>query len=385
MPIPGQPDALGSAQRLAATWCLVGDHLPNPDTKFFGVRADVTNLAEWASMPVISTTFYPDNQYKRSWHVDVSGQSLDAELSDAGGYLTLCPSATTSWPTIRGFSVTTSSQFEVELIHGWTLGEALERAVLPLADLMVILTGTTCAVRSFDLWAGEWCSVHGHRIDPDGPTTAGDFLLTREQVGLDFLARWLDLHYRTTPVPQILAAIIRNEFPTVEAEALSLATAVEALHRTLFPNVRRFSEDEIEASLTALDASEIPGGVADTLASALRQYWHEYSYPKRVRALAEPVADAVPACIGRLGRWKNEVVEQRIALAHGIGHGRLAADQVLRMSTLNRSLLWMLTLRLLLEAGVDPSVLAGATAGSERFESDCGHWTLHWPDVFAPQ
>jgi hypothetical protein len=149
--------------------------------------------------------------------------------------------------------------------------------------------------------------------------------------------------------------------------------------------VRRFSEDEIEASLTALDASEIPGAVADTLASALRQYWHEYSYPKRVRPLAEPVADAVPACIGRLGRWKNEVVEQRIALAHGMGHGRLAADQVLRMSTLNRSLLWMLTLRLLLEAGVNPSVLAGATASSERFESDRGQWTLHWPDVFAPQ
>ena len=38
--------------------------------------------------------------------------------------------------------------------------------------------------------------------------------------------------------------------------------------------------------------------------------------------------------IGRLGRWKNEVVEQRIALAHGMGHGRLEAHQALRMSTL---------------------------------------------------
>lgn len=383
MPLPGQPDA--SLQSLSATWCLVGDHIPNRDTRFYGVRADITNLAEWASMSVISTTFYPDNQYKRSWHVDVSGQSLDVELLNDAGYLTLSPSATTSWPTIRGFNVATASQFEVELFHGWTLGEALERAILPLADLMVILAGTTSVVRSVDLWANEWCSLHGHRIDPDGPMAAGELLFTREQVGLDFLARWLDLHYRTTPVPQILAAIIRREFPTVEAEALSLATAVEALHRTLSPNARRFSEDEIGASLTALNASEVPGAVAETLASALRQYWHEYSYPKRVRALAEPVADAVPACIGRLGRWKNEVVEQRISLAHGMGHGRLEADQALRMSTLNRSLLWMLTLRLLLEAGVHPSVLAEATTNSERFDSDRRLWTVHWPDVFRPQ
>jgi hypothetical protein len=224
--------------------------------------------------------------------------------------------------------------------------------------------------------------VHGYHIDPDGPATAGELLFTRPRVGLDFLARWLDLHYRTTPVPQILAAVIRNEFPTVEAQALSLATAVEALHRTLFPNVRRFSVDEIDESLTALAASDMPSAVAATFASALRQYWHEYSYPQRVRALAEPVSKAVPGCIGRLGRWKNAVVDQRIALAHGMEQGRLGTDQILRMSTLNRSLLWMLILRLLLETGVDPSVLADATAQSERFDEDKAQWSRHWPNVF---
>jgi hypothetical protein len=59
----------------------VGDQ-PARDTKFSGVRGDVTNLAEWTSIPTISHTFYRDNPYKRSGHVDVSGQSLDAELID---------------------------------------------------------------------------------------------------------------------------------------------------------------------------------------------------------------------------------------------------------------------------------------------------------------
>lgn len=176
---------------------------------------------------------------------------------------------------------------------------------------------------------------------------------------------------------------MRNEFPTVEAQALSLATAVEALHRTLFPRARRFSVEVIDESLEALAVSNIPSPVAETLASALQQYWHEYSYPQRVRALAEPVSAAVPECVGRLGRWKNAVVEQRIALAHGMESGRLEADQILRMSTLNKSLQWMLALRLLLEAGVPPATLAEAAAQSERFVDDRAQWTRHWPRVFG--
>jgi hypothetical protein len=140
--------------------------------------------------------------------------------------------------------------------------------------------------------------VFGTRISnrpPGAPQAEGELLFSQPEIGLDFLAQWLDLHYRMTPVPQILGAVIRDEFPTVEAQALSLATAVEALHRTLFPTARRFDVEQIESALAALEKSEIPVAIADTFASARRQYWHDYSYPQRVKALAEPVAQAVPA------------------------------------------------------------------------------------------
>lgn len=376
-------DAGPSRQGLKATWCVAGQHLPDPDTPLCGVRPDVTNLAEWARLPALATTVYPRDRLKLDWHMNVRNKSLDAELANGAGYLTLAPSARHSPPDLRGLHVTTTSQLEIELFQGWSLPDIAMRVLRPLADLMTLLSGKPCVIRSLDVWADTWCSVHGYQIDPAGPETAGELLFTRPHVGLEFLPRWFDLHQRTTPVPQILAAVIRNEFPTVEADALSLATAVEALHRTLDPNARRFSVEQIDNSLEAVEASNMPTEVSQSLSTALRQYWHEYSYPQRVKALAEPVAEAVPACIGRLSRWKEQVVNQRIALAHGLGQNGLSADQIRRMHALNQSLHWMLTLRLFMEAGIDGSVLAETTEDSERFNNQCQNWRHSWPKVFS--
>ncbi|MCW2519107.1 MAG: hypothetical protein JWR46_1726 [Mycobacterium sp.] len=263
---------------------VVGDHLSDPNTLLYGVRPDVTNLAEWARIPALSTTVYPHDRLKLDWHMNVRDMSLDSEVVGGAGYLTLTPSASHRPPDLRGLNVTTTSQLEIELFKGWSLAEIAVRVLHPLADLMTLLSGKPCVIRSLDVWADSWCSVHGYQINPTGPETAGELLFTRPDLNLNFLSQWLDIHQRTTPVPQILAAVIRNDFPTVEADALSLATAVEALHRTLAPGGRRFSVEQIDESLTGVAASDIPLEVANTLNMALRQYWHEYSYPQRVKA-----------------------------------------------------------------------------------------------------
>ncbi|WP_162562728.1 ApeA N-terminal domain 1-containing protein [Mycolicibacterium conceptionense] len=379
----GRPNTGPSMQRLAATWCIVGEHLPDPDLPLQGIRPDVTNLAEWAAIPALSTTVHLDDRLKLDWHMDLRNKSLDAELVDDAGYVTLGPSVTHRPPGIRGFHVKATSQLEFELFNGWSITDVGVRVLNPLADLMTLISGKPCSIRSLDVWAGKWCSVHGYRIDPSAPEAAGELLFTRMDVGLEFLPRWLEVHRRTTPVPQILAAVIRNEFPTVESDALSLATAVEALHRTLHPDARRFSTEQIGASLSAVGSSNIPPEIAESFSSALRNYWHECSYPQRVAALAGPVVQAVPACIGRLGRWKKEVVDQRIALAHGLGQNGLGGERLRQMLALNQSLHWMLTLRLLIEAGVQDSVLASATEQSERFSNQRDNWNSEWPRIFA--
>lgn len=382
-PSPAGRSTGPSMQGLAARWCVVGEHLPDPDVPLQGVRPDVTNLAEWAAIPSLSTTVYPNERLKLDWHMDLRNKSLDAELADGAGYVTLGPSATHRPPDIRGFDVRATSQLEFELFHGWSITDLGIRVLNPLADLMTLISGKPCSIRSLEVWTGEWCSVHGYRIEPSAPETAGELLFTRPDVGLEFLPRWLEVHRRTTPVPQILAAVVRNDFPAVESDALSLATAVEALHRALYPDARRFSTEQIDASLSALASSAIPPEIAASFASALRTHWHECSYPQRVAALASPVVEAVPSCVGRLGRWKKEVVDQRIALAHGLGQNGLSSEKLRQMLALNQSLHWMLTLRLLIEAGVPDSVLAAGTEQSDRFGNQCANWNHEWPRIFG--
>jgi hypothetical protein len=373
-----------STQGLDALWCIVGGQFADPGSKWFGVRPDVTNLSEWAWLPSVKQSIFlgPGLDRRLRWDLELP-DGLDEELPDGEGYIMLDPAATISPMTIRGIDVTTRSELEIELFHGWTLEDSFERLALPLADLMTLLSGARCAIRSLDVWSGRWCSVHGQHIDPTGPETAGEMLLRQEQAGLDVLARWLALHRKTTPVPQILAAATGGEFQTVESEALSLATAVEALHRVLEPKARRFSTDEINMSLAALAESTVPGAVRETLESALSQYWYEYTYPKRVKTLAEPVAAVVPDCIGRIGQWKNAVVNQRISLAHGKRAGGMGDDEIFKVISLNRSIRWMLVLRLLLLVGIQPEELATAVGGSRRFVNDRDLWRAHWPKIYG--
>lgn len=123
---PGESSSL-SRQDIEATWCVVGGHFPNPKTAFHGIRPDVTNLAEWARIPAISTTFYPRDRLKLDWHLNVRNLSLDTELQDGAGYLTLVPAASHKPPDLRGLRVTTTSQLEVELHHGWSLPDIAVR------------------------------------------------------------------------------------------------------------------------------------------------------------------------------------------------------------------------------------------------------------------
>ena len=166
LPIPGHDRP--SSQTLEALWCIVGANVADPDTKWFGVRPDVTNLSEWASLSSLTQTFYTGRGRRLRWDLDLQ-EGLDESLPDGEGYITLDPAATISPMTIRGVNVATRSELEVELLHGWTLSDSFERVALPLADLMTLLSGTRCALRSLDLWSGDWCSVHGYHIQPDAP------------------------------------------------------------------------------------------------------------------------------------------------------------------------------------------------------------------------
>lgn len=379
-PFPGsqQPES----HTLRADWCIVGAHLPDPDVRFFGVRPEISNLTAWASMPSMYES-HTLGTTQWTWTFDPP-DNLDARLGTSDGYLTLGPGLSWNLGTLEGVNITTRSELEVELLDGWPLLACFERLTNPLATLMTLLSGTPSRLRSLAVWTDDyrWSTVHGHHVEPDAPTSCGELLLTREDTGLDFITEWLKVHERVSPVPQILAAVLCDELPTVEAEAISLVTAIEALHRTLFSDARRFTQQDIEASISALAESQMPEAIRKSFEDALRTWWPEYSYPMRVRTLAEPVAAAVPACVGRLNRWKAAVADQRVNLAHGLRSNGLTSDELLRMHSLNLSIRWMVLFRMLLEARVPGDVLLRAATTSEAFRRDQAAWRKHWPRIF---
>lgn len=382
LPFPGQQQP--ESHLLTAEWCILKSHLPDPAMRFHGIRADFGNLTQWARLPGI-TWNYVVGSHKMLWsYEDVD--HLDAQLSSGEGYVTLGSGLSFSFPDLHGARQSTSADLEVELNAGWTLSDCFRRFTIPVATGLTLLSGKRCSLRTLSVWSQDndtWNSVHGRNVEPDTPIASGELLLDREQMGLDFITRWLAVCERITPVPQILAAVVTGEMPTVEAEALALVTAVEALHRTLAPGARRFTQAEVEEAMDGLAAASMPAEVRKSFIDALRNWWPEYSYPMRIRALAEPVAAAVPQCVGRLNRWKNAVVEQRVSLAHGISSGGDRTESLVKMHALNLSIRWMLLVRLLLLAGVTPELLKAATDQSERFRQEREVWQTHWPTVFG--
>src|SRR5699024_9544627 len=163
------------------------------------------------------------------------------------------------------------------------------------------------------------------------------------------------------------------------------ATTAEALHRHLHRDARRFTEEDIEEAISGLANSTIPETVKDSLHNALNGYWAEKSYPQRIEELAEPVAEAVPTCIGKLNRWKRAVTDLRVQLAHGFSEQEPEPQKILEAEALSRSLLWMLTFRLLLHSGVTATELRNAAENSERYQLDMRRWNKQWPKIFSSE
>lgn len=369
---------------MRSDWCLVGDHVPDESQRFGELRVEVTNLHDWAGISTTTHTIPRDGHGPRGFSVELP-DAPQADLITPSGQVRLVPSATISPPSFGGFEVTTNTVAVFDVAGGLTLTDSLTQVAAPIASLMTLLSGAESSVRRLGLAESDISvNVLGYQVDADAPKSAGELFLHRGTVGDEFLPRWLELAPRVSPVPQILAAAWSGEFTTVESEALTLATVVEMLHRRLYPNARRFSDDQIKQAVEALQDSAVDEPVKKSLLGALRQYWADKSYPQRLKEIVEPVAEAVPSAVGKIKLWRDAVCAQRVAGAHGLDEKEAGtAVDILDVHALNQSLRWVLTFRLLLEAGVTSTQLGEAAARSQRYESAARHWNGQLQRIFG--
>jgi hypothetical protein len=112
----------------------------------------------------------------------------------------------------------------------------------------------------------------------------------------------------------------------------------------------------IEARQTGRDASY---AVREEVHERVRQaltHLEDLSYRDRLLALVEESKLAVPGLTGRTADWIGRIVAVRNGFAHQLRDRETELEEHL---VLLRSLRWLLTSLLLIEAGTVPEVLAG--------------------------
>lgn len=377
-----------SREVLEADWCLVGAHLPDDETTFTSVTLDVTGLHAFADLRSIRIEPPTSGMTPLRWVLDPPDGVEGVATTPAAGTVRFSPTA--SIPTLGGpdIAVTTGTNLEVSFDETFPLSTTVSAIAIPLATILSILTGTDCRVRRMkvSVSSAESADVYGHVVDASAPRDADDdCLLTLHTAGgADFIGNWLTVCKRVSPVPQILAAAYAGEFQTVETEALSLCTAAENLHRRLYPDARRWTTGTVDQAKAGLDSADLPDEVRKALRQAVNQYMHEPSFPTRIEVLATRAAEAVPECVGKINRWKQAVAQQRNDLAHGLSDDDDHRD-LTQMHYITRSLRWVLTVCLLLEAGVPAGPLGESVRANSRFERDARNWVRIWPKVFAAE
>lgn len=375
-----------SREVVAADWCLVGGHFPSDQTEFGTVTLDMTGLHGFSALPSIRVEMPDKGMVPLRWVYDPPDAAVGSTSAPLPGKVRLDPLAT--MPTLGGpdVSVTSNTRLKLEFEGTLPLSDVMSGIAIPMTSLLTILSGTDCRVRGLTVSTPEKsrpAEVYGDGVDPSAPRDTADLLLTLTHMGgADFIGRWLDLAKRTSPVPQILAAAYADEFTTVETEALSLCAAAETLHRRLYPDARRWTAETVTAGQSGLDSADLPREVRQALRQALGQFMFEPSFPMRIAALGERVAAVLPSCVGRVNRWKQAVTNQRNILAHGLPDEECSFDAT-RMHYITRSLRWVLTLYLLLEAGAPADQLATITADNRRYRRDLRNWRHVWPTVFS--
>jgi hypothetical protein len=193
-------------------------------------------------------------------------------------------------------------------------------------------------------------------------------LINRLDLGLDRLAAWLDAAERLTPLPHIVAGTVEASDRTVPDRLLELAIAAEGVHRKLYPDARRLTEQQVHDALAVLGKSGMEREAREALCTAMKLYLWEPSYPQRLEALAADVSVAVPGVTGNTTKWRNAIRDVRVGSAHALETGAITTDVLYGYSTLEKSLRWLLTGRLLLELGVPADNLAEKFSIYERYQ-----------------
>ena len=355
-------------QQMRGDYAVLGAHVPGAGTRFREVEVELRHLDDWAQLRSITAVEHKDGSRIEIVAETVAPEAV--EVADPPGRLVLDAHDVVTWPTVRGALLRRTAVLRWEGSgQGLSVPEVWARVVDPvrvLLSLAVDADSPAVTLRVREEAGGAWLGVVHPGLDQAAagqkrPDLRYEVLLTREELDLAALGRWLGGVGSLTPLPRLVAgAAIDSSGRTVENRLLELATAAEGLHARLHPKQQRMTRSQAEAArktATRAIPPDLPEDVRVAVHEALGRL-DAPTFAQRLRTLAERVEPAAPGITGDTEKWVQQVKEARNSFAHQSTNGPRGGTDVLGYHVLAVSLRWFLTVALLLQAGVDPADLA---------------------------
>lgn len=357
-------------ERLQSAYALLGGRVAGRDVRFRFATLTMQHLDVWAQLPGIMTEVVTDGSRAVVTHERPDEEST--ELSNPAGRLVLDTVLTMSPPTVRRAGLTRTAQLRWEGSgEGLTLEELWARFVDPLRVLLTLAVDADSPVVSLEVreaTGDRWLQVVHPGLGQGNSELlpAHEVLLSRQHLSLHALGNWLSRAPVLSPIPRLVTGVaVSSSERTVENQLLELAAAAEGLHRRLHPRQQTMTKNQARKTRRAA-VSAVPQE-AQSLVREVLGHLEEPTYRARLRVLVARGCEAAPGVIGDTAEWTDRIVSARNGFAHHLVHGKRAEAELEDHLVLLRSLRWLLTSLLLLEAGVAPEALAARLAQHQPY------------------
>lgn len=348
-------------ERMQAEYALLGGHEADSGVRFTQARLRLRHLDAWAQLTGVSAEIVTDGSRATLRHERPPDETV--QLADPAGRLVLDSISTVPNPTVRGARLTRTAELRWEgRGGGLTVAQLWSRLIDPIRVILTLALDADSPAVALEVSTGaggRWLQIlhPGLGDESEELLPVHEVLLTRQHLGLAEVCSWLGGAQQLSPVPQLVAGVATSSsHRTVQNQLLELAAAAEGLHRRLHPDDRAISRED--AKQARRDASyAVLEEVRERVDRALG-HLDEPTYRERLRVLVQRGREAVPEATGASEAWISRIVDSRHGFAHQLG-GRERGDDAWReYLVLLRSLRWLLTGLLLLEAGVASATLA---------------------------
>ncbi|BEL05413.1 hypothetical protein Q0Z83_036040 [Actinoplanes sichuanensis] len=352
---------------LLAGTIFVGDaHLQAPDEFTFDrVSFRLTNLDQWANRHIYRISHAPQETLNV---LDVP--SLQADLP--GGRAYLFKGSRYSYSPVTEVTFSSQEFVGLDLSERRSLDDIEYSYIRPFEQMLTLATGAQCealdvrvgthdgAIDMLETWPARAYEVKRRWAESSegkpmiyqhmrfGLKSAGSVS------GVEFteiVPRWFALQEKLSAVCDLIFSLHKSEAGYLQQQMFTIASAIEGLHRRLYPNLDKKTPQARTRNREILDA--VAAGCSDHrdwLASILSTA-HRPSYASRVRQLLDRTDHRMREIVGDEDEWSRQLRKHRDGIGHVLSSSAEDDESMNEMVAIMLSARFLAELVLLREVG----------------------------------